>query len=169
MNLLVHGRVKCDSGDDNTDLHIDLKMLMKNLRLLSNVFEYAHHVSLKSFTGPRKLYYNDNLPSGLLQRRPYETALPLFLKSPPPTVLIFMLKPYDTPSREYWMIYRGPGFLAVVGLLAHPLPPSPESKLSPFLRLPLCPGRAYRGETAWSRGGGRVAKSHTTARKPGPL
>ncbi len=46
---------------------------------------------------------------------------------------------YIPIHREYWMIYIGPGFLAIVlfGSLTTPLPsPSPASKLSLFLSLP---------------------------------
>ncbi len=43
-------------------------------------------------------------------------------------------------SREHWMIYRGPSFLAVAwfGSSPTPSPPSPVSKLSLFLSLPVC-------------------------------
>ncbi len=42
-------------------------------------------------------------------------------------------------QREYWMIYRGPGFLSIVWFCSsHVPPPSPASKLSLFLRLPGC-------------------------------
>jgi hypothetical protein len=43
-------------------------------------------------------------------------------------------------AREYWMFYRGPGFVAVVwfGSSPPPPPPSPGSKLSLFLSLPVC-------------------------------
>jgi hypothetical protein len=55
-------------------------------------------------------------------------------------------------SREYWMMYRGPGFLTVVHMicfLAHPLPPSIVSKLS--LCLCVSPLELYWRER---RGGG---------------
>ncbi len=39
-------------------------------------------------------------------------------------------------GREYWKIYRGPGFLSVVLFYSFP-PPSPLSKLSLFLSLPV--------------------------------
>jgi hypothetical protein len=68
-------------------------------------------------------------------------------------------------TREYWMIFGGPGFLAVglIWLLSYPL--FPFSKLSLFLNLPcvspvdLTDGRGERvgeepnhttGEKAWS-------------------
>ncbi len=60
---------------------------------------------------------------------------------------------YVTP-REYWMIYRGPGFAygRMIWLLPHPLLPSPVSKLSLFfLCVALSDGRG--------RGGGEGAKS----------
>ncbi len=50
-------------------------------------------------------------------------------------------------SREYWMIYRGPGLLAVVWL---PCTPSPVSNLSLFLSLPRCPQSSLLlGEVGW--------------------
>jgi hypothetical protein len=51
-------------------------------------------------------------------------------------------------------------------LLAHPLPPSPVSKLSLFLGLPVC-----RRSSLLTGEGERVGEepNHTTARKPGPL
>ncbi len=61
-----------------------------------------------------------------------------------------------TPPREYWLIYRGPGFLAVVWFdsLSPPFPPPfPVSKLSPFLSLPDVRGggaKSYHYEKAWS-------------------
>jgi hypothetical protein len=43
-------------------------------------------------------------------------------------------------TREYWMIYRGPGFLTVVwfGSSPAPFPPATVSKFSLFLSLPVC-------------------------------
>ncbi len=43
------------------------------------------------------------------------------------------------PIREYYIIYRGPGFLMVVwfGSSPPPSPPSPVSKLSLFLSIPV--------------------------------
>jgi hypothetical protein len=67
------------------------------------------------------------------------------------------------------MIYRGPGFLAVVGFGSTPTPfPSPVSKLPLFLSLPMC----RRSCLLTEEGGGEgvdVEPNHTTARKPGPL
>jgi hypothetical protein len=54
--------------------------------------------------------------------------------------------------REYWMIYRRPGFLAVVWFGSSPLP---ISKLSLFLGLPVCrPSSLLTGEgreRGWAR------------------
>ncbi len=41
-------------------------------------------------------------------------------------------------SREYWMFYWGPGFLAAVWFGSSPTPPPPVSKLCLFLSLPVC-------------------------------
>ncbi len=63
------------------------------------------------------------------------------------------------------MIYGGPDFLAVVWF-GSSLPPSPVSKSSLFLSLPVCVGRAY-----WLEKGGEVLGEEPncmTARKPGP-
>jgi hypothetical protein len=55
--------------------------------------------------------------------------------------------------------------------LAHPLPPSPVSKLPLFLSLPVC----RRSSLLTGEGGGREAEvvgmesNHTTERKPGHL
>ncbi len=55
-------------------------------------------------------------------------------------------------SREYWMIYRGPGLLAVVWL---PSTPSAVSNLSLFLSLPVCRQSSLFlgevGEKEWAR------------------
>ncbi len=62
-------------------------------------------------------------------------------------------------SREYWMIHRGPGFLAVVWFGSSPTPLSPLSRqLYLFLSLHVRCGRTYWRE----RGGGdgRGAKSY---------
>ncbi len=72
-------------------------------------------------------------------------------------------------NRVYWMIYRGPGFLAVVWFGSSPTPPpiphpheqvvslSPSSCVLPV-------------ELTLGRGGGAGREpNHTTARKPGPL
>ncbi len=67
------------------------------------------------------------------------------------------------------MIYRRLGFLAVVwfGSSPTPSPPSPVSKLSLFLSLPLCPWPNLLTGEAWERVG--EEPNHTTARKPGLL
>jgi hypothetical protein len=57
----------------------------------------------------------------------------------------------ETPS-EYWMIYRGPGFLAVVWFGTSSVP-SPVSKLSLFLSLPVC-----RRSILLTRKGGREGR-----------
>ncbi len=69
-------------------------------------------------------------------------------------------------TREYWMIYRGLGFLArMIQLLTHPLfPPLPATcfclSFSVFLSVV---GRRERGN------GVGVEPNHMTARKHGPL
>ncbi len=57
-------------------------------------------------------------------------------------------------SREYWLIYRGPGFLVVVwfGFSAIPSPPPLVSKFSLLLSLPEC--RLLSLELTEMRGGG---------------
>jgi hypothetical protein len=52
--------------------------------------------------------------------------------------------------------YRGPGFLEMIRLLRLPLPPSPVSKLSLFLSLPVC----CRSSLLTGEGGGRGAESY---------
>ncbi len=65
------------------------------------------------------------------------------------------------PLRECWMIYKGPGFLAVIWFGSSP-PPSPS--LPSASCLPVCRyGRAY-----WRVGGGGEPNL-MTARKPGHL
>ncbi len=68
-------------------------------------------------------------------------------------------------TREYWMIYRGPGFLAVIRLLPRP-----------FLRLMSASCLSYSvflwdaGRAYWREKGVGEEPNHTTARKkPGPL
>jgi hypothetical protein len=72
---------------------------------------------------------------------PDNAAIPALFPSPLP-LNMSRWKSFEVPlsqSREYWMIYRRPGFLAVVWFdSSHPLLPSPVSKLSLFLCLPLC-------------------------------
>ncbi len=69
-------------------------------------------------------------------------------------------------TREYWMIYRGPGFLAVYWLGSHS--PSPVRNLSLFFSLPVCHRSSLL--TDESGGGGEGEKrNQTTERKPGPL
>ncbi len=74
-------------------------------------------------------------------------------------------------SRVYWMIYRGRGFLAVVGmirLLAHPhLSSLPSATCLSFSVFLFIAGRDYWREGGG--GGGVEEPNHTTARKPGPL
>ncbi len=90
-------------------------------------------------------------------------------------------------NREYWMIYRWPGFLAVIWFGSTPSPsPSPVSKLSPFLILPVCRRSlfvflifhwykdctVYHGDyhKPLTAGRERGWKGRgTTPRKPGPL
>ncbi len=68
--------------------------------------------------------------------------------------------PYSV--REYWMIYRGPGFLAVVWFGS-----SPTSSPPPF------PSVCSNGDTDWERvttcWRERWGPNQTTARRPGPL
>jgi hypothetical protein len=62
-------------------------------------------------------------------------------------------------GRVHWIIYRGPGFLAVVWFGSSPTP-SPVSKLSPYLSFLVCRrsslltveggAKSYDGEEAWS-------------------
>jgi hypothetical protein len=63
-----------------------------------------------------------------------------------------MIKVSKVTVREYSMIYGGSGFLAVVRMICvsqclaplRPLPPSPVSKLTLILSLPVCrSSRAY--------------------------
>ncbi len=60
-------------------------------------------------------------------------------------------------GRDYWMIYRGPGFLAVVWLGSSPI------NLSLFLSSPVCRWSSFlteEGERGWGR-----SKNHRTAKK----
>ncbi len=60
-------------------------------------------------------------------------------------------------GRDYWMIYRGPGFLAVVWLGSSPI------NLSLFLSSPVCRWSSLlteEGERGWGR-----SKNHRTAKK----
>ncbi len=86
--------------------------------------------------------------------------------------LIFCLQVYVLTvyvSREYWMIYRGPGFLAVVWFGSSPTPPpsanclslSPPLSLSPHLsKLIVC----RRSSDGSGRRGMEEGPNHTTAR-----
>jgi hypothetical protein len=67
-------------------------------------------------------------------------------------------------SREYWMIYRVPGFLALIRF-GSSLTPPPLSKLSLFPRLPMTSGRAYWRKR---RGRGWGRSQIYDVRKPGP-
>ncbi len=56
-----------------------------------------------------------------------------------------------SPQREYWMIYWGPGSLAVVWFGSSPTPPPfPVKKLD---RRHTLTGRLTRGTTCWGEGG----------------
>ncbi len=73
------------------------------------------------------------------------------------------------PTSEYWMIYRGPGFLPIVlfGSSPTPFPPLRSASCLSFSVFLCVAGRAYWRE---KRGDGLGDKpNHTTARKPGPL
>ncbi len=66
------------------------------------------------------------------------------------------------PAREYWMIYRGSGFLAVGWFGSSNLHPPPVSKLYFFLSLPVCHWSSLRtGEGGGGRGG---AKSYDSVK-----
>ncbi len=72
--------------------------------------------------------------------------------------------------REYWLIYRGPGFLAIVSRDSAPhtplLPPSPVSKLDRRHT-----GSLRKRDNLLTRKGGRGGEepNHTTTGKAGPL
>ncbi len=91
---------------------------------------------------------------------------------------------------EYWMIYRRPGFLAIVCFGSSHAPPSPISKLSLFLNPTVCRrsstlsgeggrregeggAKSYDGEKAWSSvthsilSGGPALPCAARWRKPG--
>jgi hypothetical protein len=72
---------------------------------------------------------------------------------------------FRVPTTEYWMIYRGPGFLAVVwfGFSATPSLPCPVRKLSIFLILPVCRRSSLVMREGWEE------PNYTTARKSDPL
>ncbi len=68
------------------------------------------------------------------------------------------------PIREYWMIYRGPGILAVVWFGPSPNPPPPPSVRSTSD----IQEDWERETTCWQERGGQEPNL-TTGRKPGPL
>ncbi len=75
---------------------------------------------------------------------------------------------YMMYDREYWMIYRWPGFLAVVWFGSSPTPFSPlpsESCLSLFLCLPICRRSSFPTGEGPERAG--EEPDHTTTSKPG--
>ncbi len=76
---------------------------------------------------------------------------------------VFVTRKFIWTLREYWMINRWPGFLAVVWFGSSPSPfsPFPVSNLSLFLSLPVC----HRSSLLTGNGGkgwglGRGAKSY---------
>jgi hypothetical protein len=74
-------------------------------------------------------------------------------------------------TREYLMIYRGPGFLLrSYGSAPRPPPslPSPVSKLSLFLRNLVCRQSSLLIGVGGESGVGKEP-NRTAARKPGPL
>ncbi len=79
-------------------------------------------------------------------------------------IFVFRLLSWIVLSREYRMIYRGPGFLAVVRCGSSPaLSPLPSfCNLSLFLSLPArCQSSFLTEEVGdWGGGGGRGAKSY---------
>ncbi len=65
------------------------------------------------------------------------------------------MKAYRGESRESWIIYREPGFLAVVWFGSSPFPPSPHFPQSPVSKLSLFPFLCVAGRAYWrERGGG---------------
>ncbi len=65
-----------------------------------------------------------------------------------------MFRNWERPShREYWMIYRGPGFLAVVWFGSSPNPPPlPRQQAVSLSRLPLCRrSRLLMRRRGWGR------------------
>ncbi len=72
--------------------------------------------------------------------------------------LLPIIIPQNTPTREYWMIYRGPCFLALlwfmIWLLPYPLPPSFVSKLGWWHTGRTEKQRQLADERGWGRGGG---------------
>jgi hypothetical protein len=68
----------------------------------------------------------------------------------------FRQRRYISQCREYWMIYRGLSFLVIEWFSSSPTPspPSPVSKLSLFLRIPVCRRSSLltgEGRRGWGR------------------
>jgi hypothetical protein len=91
-----------------------------------------------------------------LSEQPFSNHLSIFLG-------VFLLHNLYSLPRDYWMIYRRPGFLAAIWFsssLNH-LSPSPISKLSLFLCLPVCRRSSF---LAGGRRGEVVANGHISAK-----
>jgi hypothetical protein len=66
----------------------------------------------------------------------------------------FRQRRYISQCREYWMIYRGLGFLVIEWFSSSPNPHSLVSELSLFLSIPVCRRSSWmtgEGRQVWGR------------------
>ncbi len=148
-----------------TALHVRVQSVLDFMLISSaTLFSYAQHVACSLFLNYTVFYCN--IQSKKCRRNTHFWQLSMTLRSRIKWAVIVARPPFWIPRRnkralrEYWMIYRGPGFLEWFGSSSTPLPtPLSVSTLSPFLSLSVC------RRSSFLSGGGGGEPNHTTVKK----
>jgi hypothetical protein len=108
-----------------------------------------------------KLYFFWKVIIAHLQNKANKNINPFFFIAHGATSqILYMLKVREA-TKEYWMIYRGPSFLAVVWLGSSPTPSPSRQQVGLFLTLPVCRRRPeLSGGRRGGEGGGGEAESY---------